>query len=155
MITMSETLFHFAPTKLGPGSIIEPGNWGRILKRYNTVNNNGWIIARELLFEGVRTHMFPDKPSRLSSSFAFRTKVEADRYQQANDGNLLNVLHEVEIADRALPQHEGRLRHLDWPEQGVPFLDPTRLKAMQYWQGIGNGDAEIVTASPLRILRAL
>jgi hypothetical protein len=90
-------LFHLAPLRLGAGSIIQPGNFGRIIKRYALNNNfDGWRIARELIFEQSRPK---DKPSRLCSCFGLPTRVDCDAYRKFNDANFLQVVHEVEIVD--------------------------------------------------------
>lgn len=36
--SVATTYFHCAPLTLSPGSVIEPGNWGRLLDLYETVN---------------------------------------------------------------------------------------------------------------------
>lgn len=41
------TFYHVAPNILGTGSIILPGNWGRILSRYRSAND---VLYRETVF---------------------------------------------------------------------------------------------------------
>jgi hypothetical protein len=55
-------LYHCSPAWLEPGSVIRPGNYGRVLK-LNGPKHNHWL--REEMLEFVRKHAFPDKPSRL------------------------------------------------------------------------------------------
>ncbi|MBB3315089.1 hypothetical protein FHT77_000931 [Rhizobium sp. BK181] len=146
-------LYHYAPVRLSAGSIIEPGNWGRVLKRYNMNGfGNPWLIARELIFETARLQLFPDKPSRLSSCFALLTLEEATAYQAANDPNYISVLHEVELVEEEASQHTGALVHLNWPANGMAFVDQTRLNAAKYWEAEGDGERELLTASALRVV---
>ena len=150
-------LYHFAPVRLGPCSTVEPGNWGRILKRFNLANpsfGNAWVLARELVFEQLRPSV---KPSRMSSCFVLQNQQDAELYSNVNDRNYLQVLHEVEYVDLAAPSHVGDLSFLDFSE-GSPFLDSTRSAAQSYWAGVtgaANRGTEIVAASALRVVRSL
>jgi hypothetical protein len=78
-------LFHLAPLRLAAGSVIEPGNWGRILKRYQNPHaqqqtmGNGWLMARELVYEIARLNFAPEAPSRFQSCFAVESLEAAQR----------------------------------------------------------------------------
>ena len=64
----SQTFFHLSGGLLGEGSVILPGNWGRILRAY------GWQhpqAAKEMILEAARLRIAPGKPSRLECCFAF------------------------------------------------------------------------------------
>jgi len=148
-------LFHFAPLRLGSGSLIQPGNFGRIIRRYEATETfSGWRLARELIFEDQR----PDyKPSRFNSCFGLPTHQDAEAYRRFNDPNFFQVLHEVEIVNPTLPTHTASLSWIEFPESG-PFLDLMRLQAKQYWAG-EPGDSEkgieTLSASEFRIIRCL
>jgi hypothetical protein len=58
-----------------PGSIIEPGNFGRIIKRYSAAHN---LYRREMTYEAIRQQHFPWRPSRLDCLFGFPTEQEAE-----------------------------------------------------------------------------
>lgn len=58
------TFFHIAPMLLGAGSVILPGNWGRVLKLYTNAND---VFYREHILETIRANEYPDKPSRLNA----------------------------------------------------------------------------------------
>jgi hypothetical protein len=154
--------FHFSQQALGPGSIIAPGNFGRLLRRYphrpavpnGTVFGSPWIIARELALELVRVERFPDRPSRMACSFALEDEGAAERYRLKNDPNRLQVLHRVEITDPSLPIHLGALNFIAFPAEDT-FIDGARLLAECYWRGEGEGDREVITASPLRVIDRL
>ena len=51
--------------KLEVGSVIKPGNWGRMVKMYIPQNNHhqAVTVAREFIFESIRFKYFPDKPA--------------------------------------------------------------------------------------------
>jgi hypothetical protein len=67
--------FHFAPIMLAPGSIIEPGNFGRIIRQRGAAHN---LYRREMIFEAVRQQHFSSRPSRLDCLFCFPTQEEAE-----------------------------------------------------------------------------
>jgi hypothetical protein len=154
-------MFHLAMTRLGPGSIIQPGNMGRLTHRYMRpgANMNGygdlWILAREVIFEHVRERNFANKPSRLNSSFICPDQDSLDLCRRIMDSLLLLVAHEVEVVDPNAAQHLGAVRWLDLAAPGQPFLDTTHMSAQQYWSGDPNGPMEIVTDSPMRVLKCL
>jgi Protein of unknown function (DUF2441) len=153
--------FHFAPLRLASGSVIQPGNWGRLLKRQQVTQHNNvgmvpWHLTRELVFETIREHGFGKLPSRLGSAFVLPTRHDADIYRSHNDQNHFHILHEVDLVDLTAPVHRGWMSFLDY--QGGPFLEATRVQALQYWSG-NKGDPEkgeeIVTVSPLKIVKCL
>lgn len=78
-------LFHCAPIPLAEGSVIEPGNWGRVVQ-LELPRTPAWPLqcAKELILEHARLHLAPQAPSRLSCAFACRTLEEATMYRNAN-----------------------------------------------------------------------
>ena len=143
-------LFHVAPTALRTGSVIEPGNWGRILAlyRYNP-SNNGWMMARELAFEMERLRTAPKAPSRTEACFALPSLDEAQRYRFANAP--LNVILEVELSEPDAACHYGFLQQFEGMHDQL-FIASVKQRAEDYWNGIGEGDREVVTASGLRVV---
>ena len=63
-------MYHIASAILAPGSIINPGDWGRMLRLYQVGQADITNLLRETILENIRSQEFPDKPSRLNSSFA-------------------------------------------------------------------------------------
>ena len=126
-------VYHWASAKLANGSIAEPGNWGRMLRRYSMSLPNGarfgipWTFSRETLIETVRAQMFPEMPSRLSASFSLLSYEDAMAYRQSQDHYLLNMLCEVELRNPDAPHHVGSL----------------------------NWIKELVSHSPLRVMKVL
>src|SRR5690348_13381532 len=90
-------LFHIAPIRLERGSIIQPGNWGRIVKAH------GWnhpAAFREAILENVRTSRIPEKPSRLECVFCFKEVQDANLFLSQNlDGFRFSILYRVRVAD--------------------------------------------------------
>ena len=62
-------LYHYCPVPLENGSVITPGNWGRIIRQYPMPDNCNAIVVKELLLENIRLRLYPSYPSRLESVF--------------------------------------------------------------------------------------
>lgn len=152
--------FHLSPIRLGPGSIIEPGNFGRML-RTHTIQEGPSVsplIVRELVFEMVRRERFPAKPSRLSACLACPTKADMDLYVLKNNASGSQVLHEVELMDEDASCHIANTSHLEMGLPGVMILPTATMLAVEYWSSTpgraGYGD-ELIVAGPLRVVRCL
>jgi hypothetical protein len=154
----SQAYVHFAPQRLAPGSVIQPGNWGRVLHRYENATvtqqlfGNAWILARELKFENVRLQSFAEKPSRFAAAFCCVNENDARVYQAKVDFPRIQLLHRVELVEPALACHSGAIDMLDYPPPNTSFLDQTNARAIAYWSGSSAGAMEFVTASPLRVV---
>lgn len=154
------TLFHLAPLRLGPGSVIEPGNWGRLTDRMNGLvapGNVSYVVLREMVFENIRLAHFPTKVSRLACCYALRGAADVDAYRSTNDAVRLQVLHEVEVVDASASTHIGCLGLLESFPIGVPILPLMRERAQAYWSSdmSNGGGAETLIASGLRVVRCL
>ena len=146
------TYFHSAPLLLDVGSVIQPGNWGRILNAYRRPNNGSpWLIAREMAFETIRASKYQNLPSRLSCAFVFESLDDANQYQ--GQFTPWNALYEVEMTDVNAPRHRGAFNLIELPPEGVEFLPVTVQRAEQYWSGSQIQVPEIITKSSLRILQ--
>ena len=150
------TYYHLAGGKLGPGSIVDPGNWGRIVRIH------GWnhtAATREMALEGARISKFSAFPSRLDCCFAFASLDEAKAFQTGPNGFNTHLLYRVTLIDPfvltgitswALSFFNGALRH-DWAD------DYWRaMKRIQAGVAVGVGEGrEVLTLSPLRIEECL
>ncbi len=131
--------FHAEPIRLGAGSLIEPGNWGRQLRLYGQpLGNNqrfgdALVLARELAFDLVRAREFPDKPSCLASAFVFETE-EVARQHLASDGNRA-VVHVVAIDGPEAPAHRAGYNLIPGPLPDTAYLAWLEGLARAYWQG--------------------
>lgn len=151
-------LYHLAPLRLGAGSVIEPGNFGRLLGRYTPSEKrafgNAWMLARELIFDQARPRQ---APSRLSCCFVLPTARDVECYRKFVDPNFQQVLHEIAIADESQAQHRGA-RSFVTMQDDVVFLAATQAKAAKYWAGEPGDPAEgyeLLTNSSLRVVKAL
>jgi hypothetical protein len=102
----STTYFHCAPIVLGVGSLVAPGNWGRILNLYDwNPNNFSLNIWREALLEQARQIHAPTKPSRLHAAFTLPTLNEAIDYRTKHSP--MSVIHEVVPTSASPAVHHG------------------------------------------------
>lgn len=151
---MAETYFHAAPLGLAPGSIIEPGNWGRII-RARPMNNGSLptFYIQELVFESVRLREFSRLPSRLDAAFVFESMNDATALLKT--AGRMDVLHEVEFVDPDSPRHRAGSNLIGLPtgdEAAIPALE---RHARQYWRGERIVAPEILTLSALRIVQRI
>lgn len=147
------TYFLCCSLPLASGSVVNPGNWGRILRLYTPQNSpNPWILTRELIFELVRVRSFAAKPSRFECLFVCPTEAALADFR-INAGRALDLGYEVELVDTGAPGHLG-----DW---GAANIQPTanfsvyENNAHAYWQGASIAKPELATMSPIRVIRLL
>nr|GAJ35236.1 hypothetical protein BDOA9_0144370 [Bradyrhizobium sp. DOA9] len=108
---------------LEAGSIVKPGNWGRILQLIGEQHKE-W--NREAILEAVRKSEFPTLPSRLACAFIIDELAEAQYY--ASEFSPLSILYEVSLVDAGAATHEA-----DW--KGTGPYDHTKEWARRYWRG--------------------
>lgn len=144
------TYFHGNSTLLEPGSVIQPGNWGRIIKKAEWRHA---LAMREVLFEHVRQSEFPHAPSRLESAYFFDDEGEAAHYLQTPDRAFLMIMYEVELVDPNATQIMTDYRRVH--PSGPLGIDWVRA----YWRGEMLAPEnkfscrEILAVTPLRIIR--
>ena len=145
-------LFHLSGGCLGAGSIVEPGNWGRVLRAH------GWNHAqafREMALESARVSRFSHCPSRLESGFAFVRLDDARAFQQTVNGFRTHILYRVRLTDRdaatgitdwELCEANGIMRH-DWAD--AYWLAMKLLPNSE--ADVGGTGLEVLALSPMRI----
>lgn len=150
---MSNRYFHLSPTLLEVGSIIKPGNFGRVIECYRS-NNMGPMTVRELTFEIARLKNFADRPSRFKSVFLFPTLEHAMAHLQRFD--VSSLIYEVELTEPNEGVFHGNmgLVHFGIPNEQMPVIPFLYQLAAQYWLGIDSvqPDSELLTMSPIRIV---
>ncbi len=145
--------FHFNSSLLAPGSIIRPGNWGRIVR---LIGNQHGEWERERILEHVRQTEFPHLPSRWDCIFFFENAAEAELYNSTLNvtDKSLSILYEVEVTSPLAPQHVA-----DWKGTG-PY--DSNEWARRYWRGDimpGRGPApkplcrEVLAVTSLLVVR--
>lgn len=130
---------------LEEGSIVLPGNWGRMINLYKS---DGAIILylREKILEEVRLKDYPDLPSRMNSNFLFENIEQAKNFQSNEGGRYVDILYEVEITDNDKPKFRGDLNTLNWPPTPF-FLKEIEIMAYNYWKAEDIQNPEILTES--------
>lgn len=118
-------VFHVCPILLEPGSVILPGNFGRILNLLGTGHS---LFERELILERMRQNYFPQKPSRLTSAF-YCEDIESAKWFWHHHSSTSSI-YLVEILDEERPIHRGHMNCFP-PKKG--FLDIE--VARRYWVG--------------------
>lgn len=108
---------------LEPGSVIRPGNWGRIVRIVGT-RHTEW--QRETILERVRQAEFSTLPSRFDCSFVIDDLAEA-QYYSARHGPI-SLLYQVTLIDEGASFHVA-----DW--KGTGPYDDTLEWARRYWRG--------------------
>lgn len=134
---------------LEAGSVVLPGNWGRIVGMYNTSGfGNAWIQFREDVFEKIRQDEYPQKPSRLKSIFLCESQESLQKFLQIT-GRGLDLMYVVTLLDADEPLHRGCLSLLDFQQR--EDLDSFTAKARNYWTAASVLRPEIATTSRVRI----
>jgi hypothetical protein len=155
-------LVHLSSTALGPGSIVLPGNWGRVFGVLGWKHNRSVL---EMALEASRKRVSPGAPSRLEAAFLCPTMQASANYLPASflfpDGETMALPYEVELVD---PQSPSILAywHMVSPSPGSPLTDDwsdaywATAVPLSAWQTIGDlNSREVLTTSALRIVRPL
>lgn len=150
--------YHCAPIKLGAGSIIEAGNWGRLVEMHDWADaGNVQRDFAELAMEYGRRTLQPNAPSRLNCVFCLEDEDSARNYMA--QFARLSVLHQVEPVEVGgrLPALFRTKYSLIWALNG-DALSP--LKALEtniqlYWQGNPDTDVEVLVGGSVRVVQAL
>ena len=128
------TFFHIAPMLLGAGSVILPGNWGRVLKLYTNAND---VFYREHILETIRANEYPDKPSRLNALFVLDSFEEAQRYLNIN--NRTGLIYEVAVDVNVSTIHRA---NYNIPTSNFNLLECMPDVARKYWGEIPTENIE-------------
>ena len=150
---MNDYFFYCYSLPLEAGSIIKPGNWGRILKTYQVGSPaNPWVLVRELVFEQVRREYYRDKPSRLESLFLCTTLDGIREFKNATNRQW-DIIYRVQILDTSTPIHVS-----DWTlanfQNGDNF-SALEARAAMYWKAEGVGKTELLTTSNVRVVEMI
>jgi hypothetical protein len=152
--TENSKYYYLCSYPLREGSIVEKGNWGRIIQKnpnFQQLSKNLWInsrfsrgiifvapqdqyIIRELIFEGVRKNEFPDVPSRLECIFVCKTLDGAKRFKSETKRNL-DLIYEVGPTDV-----NSRRLETDWSWINEQIMNKPIHEiegvARNYWHGV-------------------
>ncbi len=154
--------FHCLPAQLAPGSIIEPGNFGRIIRAYTTAGHSppgsiSPVAYRELIFDLVRKLVAPKKPSRLNCVFACPTEEEL-RIFMSERNSLTDIAYEVEATGDPvihLASHDLPLLRFA-AEDRCPYFEKIEKIAQNYWTGTPPAQRlEVLIGGAVRVVRRL
>ena len=131
------------------GSIILPGNWGRMISLYRS--DDGLLLyLREKILEEIRIREFPNLPSRMTSAFLCLTIEDAIKFRDSNNRSF-DILYKVEVIDDK-PVFKTDWTFLNWPM--TPFLlKDLENMAYKYWQATDIQNPEILTESRIKIIQ--
>lgn len=155
-------LFFTAQRPHNVGDILGGGNFGLGYDRYvmdigTTVGaESGWRLASEMIVEAVRLAHYPTMPSRLTCSYAYPSEQVARSTMTGSPIPL--YLYEVELTDPSKPCHtvsRDLMSAVNRMPRDVPFAPHVRRVAGQYWSSQGGAFPEVITESPLRVVRHL
>lgn len=143
--------YHCAPIPLAIGSIIEPGNWGRVLRLYETQDGGLSITAiNEALLEQSRKVLAPAKPSRLECVFTLPTLEIARAYRQAHCKT--NLIYRVDPVDTDATFHEGDYALAIRPLRGL-YFDQMFQRCASYWTDPPTSETlEILVSCPVKVV---
>lgn len=173
--TETSKYYYLCSYPLREGSIVEKGNWGRILQTYPNfqlfegllMNSrfsgdaiigrveqkviNDQRVIRELIFERVRKDEFPQAPSRLECIFVCKTLDGAKSFRSESRRNK-DLIYKVEPTDV-----NSRMLETDWSWINSIINKPLHEieeAARKYWYGkIQNHDKkELLWDCGVRIL---
>lgn len=159
--------FHVAPILMNEGSVILPGNWGRILRLYVPGQGNE-VLYRESVIEQIRQEEFPDKPSRFDSIFLLESEYDAINYR--NQNNRFGIVYEVIVDTSGKQLHRGSY-NFNLPDTVLvngnqQFTHPSILNieglyigmpkiARSYWSTNPDNNVEIVINAPATVTRII
>lgn len=143
------TFYYLCPYRLRLGSIVEPGNWGRILRLYTPTNPKRWLVEKENIYEEIRAAGFADRPSRLTSAFVCETLAYLRDFQ-TQTGREFDLPYRVELADPNPSNHRSCISLVDNQAGDTPAI--WRERAERYWRGDQIQRPEIITSSGLRLV---
>ena len=146
--------FYCSPEPLDVGSVVDPGDWRRILRTYNhQIFSEAWtVLVGELVYEIVRRELFPTKPSRFHCLFLCTSEDGLLDFRAAS-GRPRDIGYEVELVNPQAQSHLG-----DWTLLNVRSTDDVAAiarHALLYWRGISVANPQLATLSPIRIARRL
>jgi hypothetical protein len=151
---MQNRFFHLCPTMLEPGSVITPGNFGRVIETYRP-NSLGPLAVRELTFEITRLKHFAERPSRFKAIFLFQTLQHAQA--QLFRFDVSSLIYEVELTDPEAKLFHGNMAiiHTGFPNEQVAAIPYLYQLAASYWVGINEvqPESEFLSESPIKMVR--
>jgi len=163
---MSEVYYHCAPNTLRKGSIIEPGNWGRLLPTHIAAPNAIPLIPhREAALEFARQALAPEKVSRFDCVFVLPDIQSAIDYRAVHDPR--GMIYQVEALSDDEASHDRLSYRQCVPKGRKPHMADYRLtdlimngplfpalleRPRKYWLETPTECVEILLPWPVRVI---
>lgn len=109
-------------------------------------------MLREYVLELIRTRSFSDRPSRFACAFYCINEQDARRFAREN-GMRANILYQIKLVE---PDAGSFVT--DWTFYGMSddhSMQDLEKLAHCYWRGESPPNPEILTLSPMRIVKML
>jgi len=120
-------VFHVTRKFLRAGDVIEPGNWGSVIRSIG-ISHPSW--DREANLERIRASEFSHKPDRFNCTYAFVT-IQGALWWRAHERHGASI-YAVEGVDPSAPSHVGDLLGVN----RIATVDATEeAAARRYWSG--------------------
>ncbi len=146
-------VYWLCPYPLRPESIVEPGNWGRVLRQMSIASQlRLGMILREYVFEIERLRNFPTLPSRFDAIFLLKD-IESSIEFRKSSGRIHDCLYEVALCEPGTEPFEAALGLSTL--KGDETVDQLEELARRYWAGGGDGPRELLVESPIRVVRRI
>ncbi|MBN9115329.1 MAG: hypothetical protein J0I36_08555 [Pandoraea sp.] len=151
--------FFVARSRFNPGETLGGGHFGDGFKDYVFNDQSqagalqGWRLASELIVEDVRKRFFPDRPSRLKCSFAWVRQSDAEMNLPVG-----LFVHEVRLQDPNAPVFVADFTLMSAASRFATsdtFISLSEAVAHKYWTGGSPQLAEVLTLSPLVVVKCL
>lgn len=145
--------YYLCSYSLSPGSIVQKGNWGRIMNLEKINQNSALNLLRELIFEKVRIEEYINRPSRFGEvMFLCPNLQSAEEFKKESP---FGILYEVEPLNTNANSFEA-----DWSLIKNPYnktINQVEEEAHRYWECliISDNKKEIIIDSDIRILQKL
>jgi hypothetical protein len=149
---MAQTYFHCAQPKFDIGTVICPGNWGRLIRTQYLAIPNGNMVPlphREAVLEFARLAIARTKVSRLSCVFACETFESATQFRQAHQAG--NIIYEVEPIGDLTGTHRANFDLTNLPQQGS-YFDGVHEAARLYWTEEDPSNVEVLLPCSVKVV---
>lgn len=135
--------------QLTPGSVVIPGNWGRIMRVEAIDQQSHWRLLKEQVWEVVRLRHFPSLPSRFEANFLCETLQDLVSFKTSSV-RAFDLGYEVELVNPVALSHRSCMVIFESATQGP--IAAIEQRAYAYWSGQNIQKPEILTMSPVRII---
>jgi hypothetical protein len=137
---------------LGEGSIIEPGNWGRMLRmkqEWGAEDRDKWSC--EMTYDEARKLFAPNAVSRLNALFACPTRADAEAFVQLRKTDLIYEVEPTKEVETATVLNWSLFKFPRGPNQVSQWMGDAQI----YWTTIPTGSRELLCDIPVRVIKRL